>query len=47
MIGAVIVIMLSLVFSDTPYLVAIIPLAVFIGGLVGNIMSKRKNQQKG
>lgn len=43
MIGAIIGIMLSVVFSNSPNMIAIIPVTGALGGLIGTIIDKRRN----
>jgi len=44
MVGAIIGIMLSVVFSKSPMVLAFIPVAGAIGGLFGMIIDKRRNK---
>ena len=44
MVGAIIGIMLSIVFSNSKNMLAIIPVAGVIGGLIGTIIDRRKNK---
>lgn len=44
MIGAIIGIMMTIVFSQSPLVVAFIPAATAFGGLIGMIIDKRKPQ---
>ena len=44
MVGAIIGIMLSIVFSNSKNMLAIIPVAGAIGGLIGTIIDRRKNK---
>lgn len=44
MVGAIIGIMLSIVFSNSKNMLAIIPVAGVIGGLIGTIIDRKKNK---
>lgn len=44
MIGAIIGIMMTIVFSQSPNVLALIPAAGAVGGLIGTIIDKRKNR---
>ncbi len=43
MIGAIIGIMMTIVFNKSPMVLAFIPVASAVGGLIGTIIDKRKN----
>lgn len=44
MVGTIIGIMLSIVFSNSKNMLAIIPVAGVIGGLIGTIIERKKNK---
>lgn len=44
MIGAIIGIMLSIVFSNSSNMLAIIPAAGVVGGLIGTIIDRKRNK---
>lgn len=44
MVGAIIGIMLSIVFSNSANMLAVIPVAGVLGGLIGTIIDRKKNK---
>lgn len=44
MIGAIIGIMMTIVFSKSPMVLGFIPIASAVGGLIGTLIDKKKNR---
>jgi len=46
MIGVIVGIMMTIVFKDSPNVIALIPVAGAVGGLIGYFIDKKKNDKK-
>ena len=47
MVGVIIGIMLNIVFSNSPNVLALIPVAGAVGGLIGYLIDKKTENKKG